>query len=101
MQAQPSGPCLTDELTYRQRELMELVVDGLKETEIAERLDLSYYTVHTHMRNIYRKLGVRNRAEAVMTWLRRNGRLAEARAVPTSEALFKCCPACGCHFGWG
>jgi DNA-binding NarL/FixJ family response regulator len=89
------------ELSHRQRELMELVVVGFKEAEIAERMGLSIYTVHTHVRNIYRKLVVRNRAEAVMTWLRRNGRLAGPRVVPTSAVQFKCCPACGCHFGSG
>lgn len=52
-------------LTSREREILELMVDGLIKKEIADRLSLSYHTVDTHLRNIYGKLQVHNRSEAV------------------------------------
>jgi DNA-binding CsgD family transcriptional regulator len=85
------------DLSPRQGELMELVVAGFTEAEMAARLDLSVTTVHTHMHNIYRKMGVRNRAEAVMRWLRRNDRLKGPNAGPPNETQFRYCPACGYH----
>jgi DNA-binding NarL/FixJ family response regulator len=52
-------------LTTREREILELMVEGLIKKEIADRLSLSYHTVDTHLRNIYGKLQVHNRSEAV------------------------------------
>ncbi|MBI1176155.1 response regulator [bacterium] len=52
-------------LTTREREILELMVNGLIKKEIADRLSLSYHTVDTHLRNIYGKLQVHNRSEAV------------------------------------
>jgi DNA-binding NarL/FixJ family response regulator len=48
-------------LTAREREVAMLVVDGLADREIAERLHLSRYTVSQYVRRIYRKLGVDSR----------------------------------------
>jgi DNA-binding NarL/FixJ family response regulator len=52
-------------LTEREKEILTLLVDGLTMREIAERLDLSYHTIDTHLRNIYGKLHVRSRSGAV------------------------------------
>lgn len=52
-------------LTSREREILELMINGLIKKEIAGRLALSYHTVDTHLRNIYGKLQVHNRSEAV------------------------------------
>ncbi|HSH14565.1 MAG TPA: response regulator transcription factor [Verrucomicrobiae bacterium] len=52
-------------LTSREREILELMVEGLIKKEIADRISLSYHTVDTHLRNIYSKLQVHNRSEAV------------------------------------
>jgi DNA-binding CsgD family transcriptional regulator len=50
-------------LTNREREVVRLVGNGLKDAEIADRLEMSEQTVGTHLRRIYRKLGVRSRGE--------------------------------------
>jgi len=52
-------------LTSRETKILELMTQGLIKKEIAERLDLSYHTVDTHLRNIYTKLHVHTRTAAV------------------------------------
>jgi DNA-binding NarL/FixJ family response regulator len=52
-------------LTEREREVLELIAGGSTNREIAEKLYLSPYTVKEHTSALYRKLGARNRAEAV------------------------------------
>ena len=52
-------------LTDREREILELTVQGLIKKEIADKLALSYHTVDTHLRNIYTKLHVHTRSGAV------------------------------------
>jgi len=52
-------------LTGREREVVGLIAAGATNREIAERLYLSPHTVKEHTSAIYRKLGARNRAEAV------------------------------------
>jgi hypothetical protein len=47
-----------------------LLVSGLRNREIGEAMFVSTDTVKTHLANVYRKLGVRNRAEAVAVALR-------------------------------
>lgn len=53
--------CLTD----REQAVLDLVLEGFPYKLIADRLDLSVYTVNFHIRNIYEKLQVHSRAEAV------------------------------------
>lgn len=52
-------------LTEREREIVSLISEGATNGEIAERLYLSPHTIKEHASAIYRKLEVRNRAEAV------------------------------------
>jgi two-component system, NarL family, response regulator LiaR len=52
-------------LSKREYEVLELVAQGLQYKEIADRLHLSTETVKKHMRNIYQKLHVQNKVEAV------------------------------------
>ena len=53
-------------LSEREREVLELIAAGSTNREIAQQLFLSPYTVKEHTSALYRKLGVRNRAEAVL-----------------------------------
>ncbi len=52
-------------LTRRELQVLELLADGLDQTEIAERLVISPKTVGTHIERILAKLGAHSRAEAV------------------------------------
>jgi DNA-binding NarL/FixJ family response regulator len=52
-------------LSEREREVLRLVSVGHTSNEIATKLTLSVQTVNTHIRNIYRKLHVKSRAQAV------------------------------------
>jgi DNA-binding CsgD family transcriptional regulator len=58
-------------LTPREREVATLVLDGLADREIAERLFLSRHTVSQYVTGIYRKLGVHSRVALTRLLLRR------------------------------
>lgn len=60
-----------DELTEREREVLALMVEGLSNQEIADRLFLSLGTVKFHAGNIYSKLGVDSRVAAVTLAIQR------------------------------
>jgi len=53
-------------LTPRELAVIRLVATGCTYAQAAERLDVSLHTVCTHVKNAYRKLGVRSGAAAVM-----------------------------------
>lgn len=52
-------------LTEREKEILHLLSEGLRYKEIADKLFLSTETVRTHIRNIYEKLQVNSRTEAL------------------------------------
>jgi RNA polymerase sigma factor (sigma-70 family) len=62
--------CKLEALTQRERQVLELVAEGLSNRQIAERFSLSVNTVRTHLRNVLGKLRVSNRLEAAMFLVR-------------------------------
>lgn len=63
--AEPQSGAESYGLTSRERQILQLLVDGLTTRQIAGRLEVSFHTVDTHIRNIYSKLHVHNRGGAV------------------------------------
>jgi RNA polymerase sigma factor (sigma-70 family) len=61
----------TESLSAREKEVLDCLAQGLMYKEIAEKLGISYETVHTYIRRIYEKLQVRTRTEAVAKFLKR------------------------------
>ena len=60
-----------ESLSPREREVLELVAEGCLFKEIAEKLGVSFGTVHTYCRRMYEKLHVRSRGQAVAKWHQR------------------------------
>jgi DNA-binding NarL/FixJ family response regulator len=54
-----------DVLSPREKEVLLLVSKGYTSKEIAKMLDLSYYTVREYVSNVYKKLSVKNKMQAV------------------------------------
>ena len=65
----PQGPLVT--LTRREVEVLTLVIEGKPSKEVAEQLFVSKRTVDFHLANIYDKLGVTNRFQALREATRR------------------------------
>jgi NarL family two-component system response regulator LiaR len=65
-----NGPETGHDLTPREREVLALMVEGLNNPQIGERLVISVTTVRSHVSSILSKLGVSNRAEAITLALR-------------------------------
>jgi len=70
---QKAGPSAqpTENLSQREQEVLDCLSQGFLYKEIAEKLGISYETVHTYIRRIYEKLQVRTRTEAVAKFLKR------------------------------
>jgi DNA-binding NarL/FixJ family response regulator len=62
-------------LTKREQEILNELGKGYRDKEIADMLSISVPTVRTHVRNIYEKLHVRSRAEAVARFLKSTDRI--------------------------
>ncbi len=71
----PLTPFLFEELTPRELEVLRLIAQGLRNREIAERLMISERTVGNHISNIFAKLQVNDRSQAIIRAL--NGGLVE------------------------
>ena len=73
MEAAAETPMIADrrglherwDLTPRQLMIVEALVEGLSYVEIAERLSISYHTVHAHVKAIHRKLDVHSNGRLV------------------------------------
>jgi DNA-binding NarL/FixJ family response regulator len=66
----PASTQPTENLSPREQEVLDCLAQGFLYKEIAEKLGISYETVHTYIRRIYEKLQVRTRTEAVAKFLR-------------------------------
>lgn len=66
MASEAAGRHLPEPLTSRQTAVLQELAQGLRYAEIASRLHLSVDTVRSHVRQIYLRLGVRNRTEALI-----------------------------------
>jgi DNA-binding NarL/FixJ family response regulator len=75
----------SDHLSAREREVLDLLVDGESVPSLALRLQISPSTAKTYVARIYEKLGVRTRAEAVMAAVRLG--LADASTVAIPAAV--------------
>jgi DNA-binding NarL/FixJ family response regulator len=72
----PLGDVPKPPLSERQRQIVELLAQGMTTKEICRVLGISQNTVKTHVASIFRTLGVRNRAQVVavtQAWLLRHG----------------------------
>jgi len=69
--AAPAASPATENLSTREQEVLDCLSKGFLYKEIAEKLGISYETVHTYIRRIYEKLQVRTRTEAVAKFLQR------------------------------
>ena len=64
--ATPTTPAdLLDPLSERELEILQLIAGGMSNKELANELVLTVGTVKWHLNNIYSKLGVRSRTQAV------------------------------------
>ena len=64
-QAMPQNPANQTELTAREQEVLALLQHGLSNTEIVDVLGIKMNTVKSHLKNLFSKLGVRSRAQAM------------------------------------
>lgn len=65
----PSSRKLEIKLTKRERQILKLIKNGATNSDIAKVLEVSEHTVKSHLYNVYKKIGVRNRLEA-NNWVR-------------------------------
>jgi DNA-binding NarL/FixJ family response regulator len=68
VQARTAAPPLPPGLTDRERDVLELVAEGLSNTEIAERLHIGVTTVKTHITSLMAKTGAPNRVRLALLW---------------------------------
>jgi DNA-binding CsgD family transcriptional regulator len=60
-------------LPPREASVLEQLKEGLSEKQIAAELKLSQHTIHTYVKNIYRRFGVTSRSQLLSLWLQRGG----------------------------
>jgi DNA-binding NarL/FixJ family response regulator len=70
-QSQDKTHSEVDSLSPRERQALELLAEGFLYKEIAEKMGVSYLTVHQFTKHIYEKLHVHSRTEAVVKFLKR------------------------------
>lgn len=81
----PFTPATVDDLTGREREILELIANGYSNAEISRMLYLSMNTVKTYVRTSYRKIGAESRSHAIV-WGVRNGLMVGVPATTGPDA---------------
>lgn len=69
-------------LGYQESQVLAMSADGLTQTEIAAKLDITPASMRTHSLRARRKLGAATLTQAVVTWLRQLGRLTTGKGSP-------------------
>src|SRR5262249_48019377 len=77
----PSRP----ELSYREKQILDLAAQGLKNREIAAKVGLSVATIKHYISLVVRKWGVRNRVEAVVLHSRQGQDVPSPSNAPAEE----------------
>ena len=67
----PSATDVSDQITGRELEVLRLAARGMSNRDIARELDISVRTAQTHLSNVFNKMGVGSRTEAVVYGLRK------------------------------
>ena len=74
----PAQPQRLVALTPRELEVLEMISSGMTNAEAGRRLELSVHAIKFHLAEIYRRLGVSNRTEAAVAYLKLSGASSEA-----------------------
>src|SRR4051812_39817508 len=74
-------------LTPREIEVLELIAQGLTNSEVAQRLGVTVHAVKFHLASIYRKLGVGNRTEAAGFFYQHGIEAPSGEEVPADDAV--------------
>jgi DNA-binding NarL/FixJ family response regulator len=61
-----------ESLSNREREVLQMLTEGMNNKKTAESLGITVKTVQKHLENVYQKLGVTSRAEAIHWWIEKN-----------------------------
>jgi DNA-binding NarL/FixJ family response regulator len=61
-----------ESLSSREREVLQMLTEGTENKAISASLGIALHTVEKHLQNIYRKLGVTSRTEAIHWWIEKN-----------------------------
>ena len=67
---------MENSLTEREKEVIELMIEGYNNSQISNKLSISIHTVKVYASSIYRKLDVQNRIQAVVKYLLNKNRLS-------------------------
>jgi DNA-binding NarL/FixJ family response regulator len=71
------------DLTVREREVLHMIAYGMTNAEAARQLHVSVHAIKFHLAAIYRRLGVTNRTEAAVTYLRWNS--GQLDSIPVDD----------------
>ena len=79
----PERKVFMNKITLREKQVLMLVAVGLKDFEIAKKLNMSKCTVRSHLRRVFTKLEAKNRCEAVYSFIKKSGESLVAEEFKT------------------